>query len=305
MNKFERLFFILEKNDNFPGGTGTEPGGIIKTTVTEEKIKIFTEVSNLPVNNEITYEVAVFFKGYESPIFLKIKNCERNIREEFVMPYDGVAIIGVAFVYKNKSGNGIRKFPLVAYKIKQDEWKRILNNTVTEENKKNRQPPNEQDVPKEKPETDIRENREVKYIAEAKNEEPVQKEDKLELFNKSFITYDPFETTNKSYKWWRGSDMHQTNRVLIDAEIKLPFELNKEGYLACEIYGHVLLGLYKDKLLEREFFILGIPAKEKSGAGNYYSNSRWEESVIAQSTGENGYWLTYIDYETSKVVKVI
>ena len=127
------------------------------------------------------------------------------------------------------------------------------------------------------------------------------------MLRKHFATYDPFGTTNIAYCWWRSTDMHRLNQVLAELSLSLPLELNKDGYLACGLFGHVLLGLYTDSTLKREFFILGIPAKTKNDSGNYYSHSRWEEigSQTASEQEEGGYWLTYIDCDTSKVVKVV
>jgi len=323
MNRFERLFFILEKYDNSlylsPGDP--EPAGVIKITITD-KIRIAVEISNLPRKEGYLYDIVLFYKNkygeYLEPKIIDVQCSESGtVKDNIAVLYEGQSVFGAALTYKNVNNQAIRYFPLVSFKVKQDEWRKYLNDlniseTKVEQVEKNTVKHQEVKKPEEilKHSNYEKSTEENKSIEPSKHTEPskspeVKKPSKDESLHKYFSTYDPFDTTNKSYRWWRGIDMHNINKVLIEIGVKLPFELNKEGYIACEVFGHILLGIYKDKEISREFFILGIPAKERSGAGNYYSNSRWEECTMQQSSGESGYWLTYIDCETSKVVKVV
>lgn len=128
-----------------------------------------------------------------------------------------------------------------------------------------------------------------------------RKNDNDSLFNQHFENYDPFGTTNHQYRWWRCHDMHKVNEVLLSINIGVPFELNKDGYIACEAHGHVVVGLYSDRKTSRDFVVIGIPAENRESIGNYHNNSRWEDSEEGYTPA--GYWLTYIDMKTSNVVR--
>jgi len=333
MNRFERLFFILEKYDNSLSGKDIGPRGVVKVTITAERIKIALEAENLPVGDEYLYEVVMFFKNKDQevlpPKFIDVK-CSPNgsIRDNMFTQYNGQIVFGAALAFRNRKNNGRKNFPLVSFKCKPDEWRKILEDVSSDENRKLQKEETrrkEASVSREHNASPRKDLEKISKIlddagqrmesnkAESNNvaEERVSgkydylKVNKEELFDRSFKAFDPFNTTNKSYKWWYAKDMHQVNKILLEASLKLPFELNKEGYLSCEIFGHVLLGEYKDQQTSREFLIFGIPSKEKGESGNYYSNSRWEEVAESKDTSESGYWLTYIDCETSRVVKVI
>jgi len=134
------------------------------------------------------------------------------------------------------------------------------------------------------------------------NKSQADGENKIDtIFDMHFEKYDPFGTTNPRYRWWKSSDMRKINEILGEIGINIPFELSKEGYVACEAYGHVLIGIYSDRRTSRDFIIIGIPAENRQSAGNYHNNSRWEDSEAGYTPA--GYWLTYIDLKNSNVVK--
>lgn len=284
MNRFERLFFILERNGTCAVLENRDVRGVVKIILTTEQIRVMWELNGLPVRTDVQYAIGVFLQKKDSqqlrPTYFSFQpNPYGNARMENVMQYklqEGETVSGVALSVLEKNGVGKRTFPLVAFQNMQGPWKSMLQGLET--------------IPQ--------------------NTKPVQQKktsSREELFREKFTSYDPFGTTNPSYRWWRSSDMHPLNQALGELELTLPLELNKDGYLACGLFGHVLLGLYTDKTLQREFFILGIPAKQKGDTGNYYSHSRWE-SVGNRTTSEQeetGYWLTYIDCNNSKVVKVV
>lgn len=330
MNRFERLFFILEKNDIAAYAGGSDPRGVVKLIVTADKIRIMAEISNLPLISECRYELILFFRNetgvFQAPYSVWVKQTDSgNVSLDTSIPYNGFEICGTALASRRANHMDLRQFPLVSFKVKPEIWREILSIHTKVSLKESAEESNAPDTSKlEKPEKQITQavkEPEVQEIPPESNavaeerqnlpqkstvEEPEPVTDRAAMFHSQFAMFDPFDTTNANYRWWKGSDMHLINRNLIKIGIKLPFELNKEGYLACELFGHILLGLYHDKSLNREFFILGIPAADKDGAGNFYSNSRWEElPEQEEKKEESGYWLTYIDCESSKVVKVI
>ncbi len=290
MNRFERLFFILEKNPEDAWSGNKEVRGVVKIILTAEQIRVMWEISGLPVERDCQYAIGVFLQQKGSPrlqpkYFFFQPNAHGNVRTETMLPYklqEGETVFGVGLSIIEKKADAKRRFPLIAFQNMRGPWHSMLQALVAEE------------VP---PKTEATQQR----------PQPPASLSREERFRKHFTGYDPFGTTNPSYRWWRNADMHRLNQFLAEMELTLPLELNKDGYLACGLFGHVLLGLYTDNTLHREFFILGIPAKSKEDTGNYYSHSRWEslgkQTVPEQE--ETGYWLTYIDCDTSRVVKVV
>lgn len=325
MNRFERLFFILEKNDSvlIPGLNDMK--GVVKIILTADKIRVMSEVGGIPESMKNCCEICIFFKNkfgeHEPPMFIKINGCG-TVRTDNDFPYNGYDICGVALCCDLKDGEK-RSFPLISFKVKPEEWRELLKknerkntafNEIEKKEKNSVKNLNEYNDYKSKPQSDgvlsadtekAGNHSQMSSKTADENTYFYDSAKREELLHKNFVTFDPFNTTNSAYKWWRGTDMHVVNSIFTQIDIKIPFELNKDGYLSCELFGHVLIGLYKDKSLKREFLILGIPASCKSDPGNYYSNSRWEAVSSKSATGEQGYWLTYIDCDTSKVVKVI
>lgn len=293
MNRFERLFFILERNpdDTWLGNKNVR--GMVKIILTADRIRIMWELSGLPTQTECQYALGIFLKKagenrLEPQFFSFQPNQQGNVRTETIFSYrlqDGETVFGTGLSVLLKNAGGQRRFPLVAFQNMRTPWRSMLQ-AVIENEMVGREPVNEE---------------------KQKTLQPSLAKSRTERLASNFTTCDPFGTTNPSYRWWRNTDMHRLNQVLAEMGLTLPLELNKEGYLACGLFGHVLLGLYSDGTLKREFFILGIPAKDRKGSGNYYSNSRWEalgvQTVPEQE--ESGYWLTYMDCDTGKVVKVV
>lgn len=287
MNRFERLFFILEKNPTDAGLGTRDVRGVVKIVLTTEQIRVMWELTGLPLLSHTQYAIVVFLQKKESqqlqPTYFSFQpNAYGNARMENVLRHslqEGERIFGVALSVLEEKTETKRRFPMVAFQDMHAPWQEMLQSITG----------------KEKQEKDISSPPKDKQIT------------RVELVEKIFLSCDPFGTTNPSYRWWRSTDMHRLNQLLSKMNMALPLELNKEGYLACGLFGHVLLGLYTDKTLQREFFILGIPAKSQNDSGNYYSHSRWErlgKQAIPEQE-ETGYWLTYIDCNTSKVVKVV
>lgn len=298
MNRFERLFFILERNPEDAWSGNKEVRGVVKIILTAEQIRIMWEISGLPVQREYQYAIGIFLQQRGSqrlqPKYFSFQpNAHGNIRTETVLPYklqEGETVFGVGLSMIEKKTEARRHFPLIAFQNMRGPWHSMLQDLIAAEVPKKTevtQPPEQKQQPQQQPQQ--------AFLS------------REERFRKNFTGYDPFGTTNPSYRWWRNADMHRLNQFLAEMELTLPLELNKDGYLACGLFGHVLLGLYTDSTLHREFFILGIPAKSKEDTGNYYSHSRWEslgkQTVPEQE--ETGYWLTYIDCDTSRVVKVV
>lgn len=297
MNRFERLFFILERNPQEPVWANRDVRGVVKIVLTADQVRVMWELNGLPVQSEYQYAIGIFLRRGESqrlqPQYFSFQpNPHGYIRTETTLPcrlQEGETVFGAGLSVMEKKTDAKRMFPLIAFQNMRSAWQDMLQETSAEETATERAPQTEE--PPQKEETP---------------QQPVSLS-RIEQFQKNFTNCDPFGTTNPAYHWWRNADMHRVNQVLAEMELTLPLELNKDGYLACGLFGHVLLGLYTDSTLQREFFILGIPAKNKNDSGNYYSHSRWEsigkQTVPVQE--EAGYWLTYMDCTTSKVVKVV
>lgn len=315
MNRFERLFFILERNPEDAWSGNKEVRGVVKIILTAEQIRVMWEISGLPVEKDCQYAIGIFLRQGGSqrlqPKFFSFQpNAHGNIRTETMLPYklqEGETVFGVGLSIIDKKEDAKRRFPLIAFQNMRGPWHSMLQALVAEEASKKTEVP-QQSPQATKPQQQQQKQRQQQQTQQQPQQQPQQVSLSREArFRKHFTGCDPFGTTNPSYRWWRNTDMHRLNQFLAEMDLTLPLELNKDGYLACGLFGHVLLGLYTDNTLHREFFILGIPAKSKEDTGNYYSHSRWEslgkQTVPEQE--ETGYWLTYIDCDTSRVVKVV
>lgn len=295
MNRFERLFFILERNPEDAWLGNKDVRGMVKIILTADQMRVIWELNGLPTQAECQYTLGVFLKKAGDnrlvPKYFSLQlNPHGNARAEKTFSYplqEGETVFGVGLSVLLKNAGGQRRFPLIAFQNMRAPWRNMLQEVVQSE----------------------------KQTAEPQVESPKAESQKMQKnqmtladrLNGNFTACDPFGTTNPAYRWWRNTDMHRLNQSLAEMQLTLPLELNKEGYLACSLFGHVLLGLYSDGTLHREFFILGIPAKDKSGSGNYYANSRWEAigTQTLPEQEETGYWLTYMDCNSGKVVKVV
>ena len=332
---YERRFFIFEYNE-CSNEVGT-PSGFVKVIKEGTNVKVSVELSNVKTVQNVFYELIWLFNNNDKirPFVYTLTQPEngkiiRTLNSSSYNIYNSgfafSALEGfvISFVICDGEGQILRReYPLTAYSNGKIPWKYDVEAFFKAEKEKERANSLKRaarDLEAESTESHEAEETAADKYAEknAPAEESVDSgisninrevktSDIYETLDRAFIPYDPFGTTSSSYKWWKARDMHVVNNVLDDAGINLVFELNKDGYIACEKFSHVLVGMYEDKRTKRSFFILGIPAEERNSAGDYYGNSRWEacrkqQSLEAELPG--GYWLTYIDCRTSRVVKV-
>lgn len=320
MNKksdYQRLFFILQRGEVSPSNS-PQPTGYLRILKNGDNIKIFVNAVNLPNCNKASYDLVIIFEEnseYSFPAYKSYKlnsnsngiSQDVNISKLSIDDFDFDEVWGFAIceTVKDVNGYAIRNFPLISIKNEDRPWRQLLLDKINGIDKKEVVSTTKEYVAAAEWHEEEKEEKEEEPIEEDQVDEvipePSQTKDEDKYLDEYFEKYDPFGTTNPSYRWWKCHDMHKLNEVLIKIDVWLPFELNKEGYIACEEFNHVVLGLYDDGKTSRKFVVIGIPAENKQGKGNYHNNSRWETTAI--DFNPDGYWLTFIDYETSNVVR--
>ncbi|MBE7065081.1 MAG: hypothetical protein E7384_04615 [Ruminococcaceae bacterium] len=117
--------------------------------------------------------------------------------------------------------------------------------------------------------------------------------------------FDPFETTNHSYKWWLCENYTRVCDTLHKMDIHLPTYVAKTLYANMQFYKHAILGKYTS-IEDRCFIIVGIPVQELPRINNPQSPARpMACRRFINNSGYKGYLLFYIDYATTALVKAV
>lgn len=155
------------------------------------------------------------------------------------------------------------------------------------------------------------------------------------------IEFDPFNTSNPSYRWSIIKNFSNNSFVSSINELEnfyntcsiqheyfskvSKFDFSHDTFLkisfsAYRTYSHLLYGLYTDSQSNRVFNIIGIPffytSKRRINNRNYLSYlnkinmyGRWIKTINKPfnliNYGYNGYWLFYFDSDNGKPVKPI
>lgn len=146
------------------------------------------------------------------------------------------------------------------------------------------------------------------------------------LFGKPF---DPFNTTNSSYKWYIHTAQSSGGADMIFREMQIHTEMFaktplgtgtfmpdtflKTAHYALRVAGHILRGEYTDPSTGREFAIVGLPGwnirTKRRNAPSIRVFARWIKAINKPaeilSDNYNGYWLYYFDRETGFPVKAV
>lgn len=143
------------------------------------------------------------------------------------------------------------------------------------------------------------------------------------------IPFDPFNTTNPSYKWFihtlksHGDATEIFRRMHIHPEMFAKVQINgahfmpdtfiKTAHYALRVAGHILRGEYNDPESGRLFAVVGLPGwnvrTKRRQVPTIRMYARWISAVNKPSdisvNNYNGYWLYYFDRETGNPVKAI
>ena len=143
------------------------------------------------------------------------------------------------------------------------------------------------------------------------------------------FAFDPFNTTNSSYKWFihtlksSGDATEIFRKIQIHPEMFAKVKINGANFMpdtfirtahyALRVAGHILRGEYTDPESGRKFVIVGLPGwnvrtkRRQNPTIRMYA--RWITAVNrpaeVNSNNYNGYWLYYFDRESGNPVKAI
>lgn len=141
--------------------------------------------------------------------------------------------------------------------------------------------------------------------------------------------FDPFNTTNSSYKWFihtlkaHGDATEIFRKIHIHPEMFAKVKVNGANFMpdtfirtahyALRVAGHILRGEYTDPESGRSFVVVGLPGwnirTKKRQALTIRIYARWITAVNKppeiNSNNYNGYWLYYFDRESGNPVKAV
>ena len=143
------------------------------------------------------------------------------------------------------------------------------------------------------------------------------------------VPFDPFNTTNSSYKWFihtlkANSDATEIFRRMhihpeMFAKVKvsganfMPDTFIRTAYYALRVAGHILRGEYIDPESGRKFVVVGLPGwnvrTKRRQAPTIRIYARWITAINKpteiSSNNYNGYWLYYFDYDSGNPVRAV
>ena len=126
------------------------------------------------------------------------------------------------------------------------------------------------------------------------------------VFTRLLMRFDPFDTTNAAYEWWACGEFTAALQLMDELDLKLPTTLNRLLYDSFSKHRHAIFGRYAESATQRQFVILGLPAIKTQQEISEHAIARWMICNHQFIPGAyTGYWLYYIDAESSALVKAV
>lgn len=126
------------------------------------------------------------------------------------------------------------------------------------------------------------------------------------IFTRLLTRFDPFDTTNAAYEWWACGEFTAALQLMDELDLKLPTTINRLLYDSFSKHRHAIFGRYAESATQRQFVILGIPAIKTQQEISEHAIARWMICNHQFIPGAyTGYWLYYIDAESSALVKAV
>lgn len=130
-------------------------------------------------------------------------------------------------------------------------------------------------------------------------------EELTKQFDSTFEKYSPFLAKRTDYTWWKvGSPVH-LNNILYSFGIKIPVLFNPLVLMAHYKYNHLIVGIYRDEIRERDYIVCGIPGIYWVDEKPFGNACRWAQVEGNTPTyGAFGYWIVYINPKTGKILSI-
>jgi hypothetical protein len=127
---------------------------------------------------------------------------------------------------------------------------------------------------------------------------------KIQL-ERNFEPSDPFHSKRSDYKWWKVSNPVNLNNILYQCNIRSPLLFNPMVMMAHFKYRHLVIGIFTDKVRNREYVVCGVPGMHMVDKRPFGELCRWVQAEGNRPKyGAFGYWIVYIDPGTGKILSL-
>lgn len=349
--KFQKLFLIFA-NEDAGYDNGQVPSGYVKIEVRDGKAKLYSVVQNLKeLPNQYSYRLYLINPMAQllKPVYAGSYIMRQN-NGELKWEFDAKNVIGsgkeldeykvaaVCVEQVNSSSNNII-CPLVAYRGKKVDWKRVTREETTKLSKNDKKEIS-QDVDGNQPQINF--NKELFQLDKQEHKLDSKKPyaklvdentsdtfkapenmpdkninydyttvsnksgdiDKLKAsFDQCFERSEPFRSRRKEYVWWKASSPVYLNNMLYQCNIKTPLMFNPLVMMAHFKYRHLIAGIYTDKSRKQEYFVCGIPGAYNVDERPFGEMCKWVQTDTGRlQYGTFGYWLVFIEPKSGKFV---
>jgi len=130
-------------------------------------------------------------------------------------------------------------------------------------------------------------------------------EELTKQFDLTFERYTPFLAKRTDYTWWKVKSPVHLNNILYSFGIKIPVLFNPLVLMAHYKYNHLIVGIYRDDIRQKDYIVCGIPAIYWVDEKPFGNACRWAQvEGNAPVYGAFGYWIVYINPKTGKILAI-
>lgn len=121
----------------------------------------------------------------------------------------------------------------------------------------------------------------------------------------TFERYSPFLVKRTDYIWWKVTSPVHLNNILYSFGIQIPFLFNPLVLIAHNKYNHLIVGIYRDDIRQKDYIVCGVPGVYWVDEKPFGNACRWAQVEGNTPTyGAFGYWIVYINPKTGKVLAI-
>ncbi len=125
---------------------------------------------------------------------------------------------------------------------------------------------------------------------------------KLEgMLQNNFESCVPFKRSNRSYTWYRVSDLAKLSNIMYMSGINVPVFANPKILVGLFKFKHILAGLYRGDN-GSNYYVIGVPAKDEKDNKPFENACRWVPVSDSPIRDMGGYWLVYVSLKSGDIV---
>jgi len=115
----------------------------------------------------------------------------------------------------------------------------------------------------------------------------------------------PFSVERTDYNWWKVASPVHLNNILYTFGIKIPVLFNPLVLMAHYKYNHLIVGIYKDDIRQKDYIVCGIPGIYWVDEKPFGNACRWAQvEGNTPAYGAFGYWVVYINPKTGRILSL-